>query len=265
MNKVFKKRFTLSCLVFFCTVSAPAFAKTLRLCFENTANPPFYYSEDTVLTHRPGLAVEVLQEVAKRAELDLQLERMPWKRCILLLKKNQMDGAFEISYKPQRESYAVYPKLQGKLDQQRYLHSLSYYLYTLDDSPMNWDGKRIENINSSLAAVAGYSIIGDLRAEGYPVLEGVSQKANLEMLWRGRVGGLAQIDTMTDGIIKNSRPDKFTGVKKHPIPLRSKLYYLVFSKQYIAQNKPVAEAFWDALANFRRTGRYDDMALKYAK
>ena len=267
MRSTAKHLFKLACFIglFLFSLSAVAKEHTVRLCFENTSNPPFYYGENMVLDQHPGLTIDVLRAVAKVAGVSLELERMPWKRCILLLKKNQIDGAFEISYKPQRESYAVYPKLQGKLDQQRYLHSLSYYLYTLDDSPMNWDGKRIENINSSLAAVAGYSIIGDLRAEGYPVLEGVSQKANLEMLWRGRVGGLAQIDTMTDGIIKNSRPDKFTGVKKHPIPLRSKLYYLVFSKQYIAQNKPVAEAFWDALANFRRTGRYDDMALKYAK
>lgn len=239
--------------------------KTVRLCFENTSNPPFYYGENLVLDQFPGLTVDVLYTVAKVAGITLKLERMPWKRCILLLQKNQIDGAFEVSYKPKRESYAVYPKLEGSLDQQRYLHSLSYYLYSLDSSPIKWEGKRVENISSTLVGVAGYSIVGDLRAEGYPVLEGVSQKANLEMLLRGRVDGLAQIGTMTDSIIKSTGTNKFSNVKKHAIPLRSKLYYLVFAKQFMSQNRVLAEQLWDELAAVRQSGRYDDIALKYAE
>lgn len=265
MSKVAKERFRAGCLVILCLVAAPALSKTVTLCFENASNPPFYYGEDMVLDVHPGLTIDVLLEVAKTAGITLQLERMPWKRCILLLQKNQIDGAFEVSYKPKRENYAVYPRRNGALDQQRYLHSLSYYLYTLDNSPVTWSGGRIENISSSLVGVAGYSIVGDLRSEGYPVLEGVSQKANLEMLLRERVDGLAQIGTMTDSIINSASADKFSVVKKHAMPLRSKLYYLVFGKQFMADNKDLAEKLWSELANLRQTGRYDDIAVQYAE
>jgi len=262
-----KTIFHLGCFLAFILAATPALAKnqTVRLCFENTSNPPFYYGESFVLDKHPGLTIDVLREVANAVGVTLQLERMPWKRCILLLQKNQIDGAFEVSYKPKREEYAVYPKLEGSLDQQRYLHSLSYYLYTLDNSTVKWDGNRVENITSTLVAVAGYSIVGDLRSEGYPVLEGVSQKANLEMLLRGRVDGLAQIGTMTDVIIKSSANDKFTVVKKHAIPLRSKLYYLVFAKQFMSANRVVAEKLWDELAGLRQSGRYDEIAVEYAE
>ena len=52
------------------------------------------------MDHHPGVTVDVLREVAKKAGVSLDLQRMPWKRCILLLQKNQIDGAFEVSYKP---------------------------------------------------------------------------------------------------------------------------------------------------------------------
>ena len=262
-DKVFK----LGCCVGLLMVSLSTLAKEQRvkLCFENTSNPPFYYGENLVLEQHPGVTIDVLREVARKAGVSLDLQRMPWKRCILLLQKNQIDGAFEVSYKPKREGYAVYPKLEGALDQQRYLHSLSYYLYSLDQSDVQWNGSRVENITSTLVGVSGYSIIGDLRAEGYPVLEGVSQKANLEMLLRGRVDGLAQIGSMTDSIINSARSGKFAKVKKHPIPLRSKLYYLVFSKQFMSVNRPLAEQLWDELANLRQSGRYDDISVEYAQ
>ncbi len=247
------------------SLSAVAEDHKVKLCFGNTPNPPFYYGESLVLDHHPGVTVDVLREVAKKAGVSLDLQRMPWKRCILLLQKNQIDGAFEVSYKPKRESYAVYPKLEGSLDQQRYLHSLSYYLYSLDESDVKWEGSRVENITRTLVGVAGYSIIGDLRAEGYPVLEGVSQKANLEMLLRGRADGLAQIGSMTDSIINSARSDKFAKVKKHAIPLRSKLYYLVFSKQFISVNRELAEQLWDELAKVRQSGLYDDITIEYAQ
>lgn len=267
MNRAIKTALKVACLFVFSLAAFPVFSENqvVRLCFENTPNPPFYYGENLVLDKHPGLTIEVLHEVAEIAGITLQLERMPWKRCILLLQKNQIDGAFEVSFKPKREEYAVYPKLEGALDQQRYLHSLSYYLYTLDNATVKWDGNRIENMQSTLVGVAGYSIVGDLRAEGYPVLEGVSQKANLEMLLRGRVDGLAQIGTMTDGIIKNSGAGTFSAVKKHPIPLRSKLYYLVFAKQFMSANRELAEKLWDELASLRQSGRYDEIAIDYAE
>lgn len=216
-----------------------------------------------MLEQQPGLTVELLHEVARNAGVELELKRMPWKRCILLLANNQIDGAFEVSYKPAREEFAVYPYTKaGELDKQRYLHSLSYYLYTMKDSGISWDGVKIHQLAGTLVAVAGYSIVDDMRKEGYPVLEGVSQKANLEMLLRGRVDGLAQIDSMTQGII-NKNPDRYRDVIRHPIPLRSKLYYLVFSKGFIEQQGAVAEKLWDQLSAIRASGGYEDIATRY--
>lgn len=235
----------------------------VSLCFENTPNPPFYNGAHTVEKNKPGITIEVLKEAAQIAGVDLVFKRMPWKRCILQLQKNQIDGAFEVSFKPAREEYAVYPSAEGALDQRRYLHSLSYFLYTLEDSPVQWDGVKVTNLKSALVGVAGYSIVNDLRSEGYPVLEGVSQKANLEMLLRGRVDGLTQIDTMTNGLIAAS-PKKFSSVKQHPIPLRNKLYYLVFSKGFMNKNTKLAEAMWDQLANIRESGLYENISVKYA-
>ncbi len=236
---------------------------SMTLCHEDTSNPPFYYEGNKHPPGKPGITIEVLHRAAKSQDIALTLLPLPWKRCLVELKNNTVDGAFEFSYKAEREAFAVYPQRDGQLDKRRYLHELSYHLFTLNDANLQWDGAQMSRADAKLAAVSGYSVIGDLRQKGYTVHEGINQRSNLEMLLRGRVDGLAHIATITRPLIQDN--PAYAKVKQHPLPLSSKRYYLVFGKSFYTHHKNSAEALWDEILHYREQGITAELAAQYAQ
>lgn len=235
---------------------------TLLICYEDTSNPPLYYSIEQAKKGLPGVTIELLQRVAEKNNLEIKFIQKPWKRCLRALQTNLVDGAFDLSYKPERESFAVYPYAKGVVDQQRYLHELAYYLFTMQRSNVEWDGEKIHNLKGRIAGVAGYSIIDDLRADGYRVDEGRNQLSNMQMLIRGRIEGVAQFATTTQNII-DANPRFYRNVKQHAKPLRRKLYYLTFSKEFYARHTALAEKVWDSLAELNGQGFSRQAGKKY--
>jgi polar amino acid transport system substrate-binding protein len=242
--------------------AAYAAKKSLRICYEDTSNPPLYYSIEQAKPGLPGVTIELLEQAAKSNGLQLKLIQIPWKRCLKALQSNLVDGAFDLSYKSERESFAVYPYAEGAVDQQRYLHELAYYLFTLKRSKVEWDGEKIHNLQGSLAGVSGYSIIDDLRTDGYTVDEGKNQLSNMQMLIRRRIEGVAQFATTTQNIM-HANPELYRNVKQHPKPLRRKLYYLAYGKDFYARHTEIAEGIWDSLAELNGQGFSKQATKKY--
>ena len=54
-------------------------------------------------------------------------------------------------------------------------------------------------------------------------------------------------------------------MKQHTLPLRSKLYYLVFAKKFNAKKKDTAEAIWDSIAKMNENGTTAKLTAKYAE
>ena len=125
-----------------------------------------------------------------------------------------------------------------------------------------WDGEKIHNLTKPIVGVSGYSIIDDLRTDGYNVEEGRNQLSNMKMLIRNRVDGVAQFATTTQSII-DANPALYRNVKKHPKPLRSKRYYLAFSKVFYSQHKSLAERVWNALAQLNSQGFTGQLRKQY--
>lgn len=256
------KRLLLLLCVFCFAPAAYAERHSIVICYENMSNPPLYYSVEQTKSGRAGVTIELLQRIAELNNVELKLVQMPWKRCVKSLQMNTVDGAFDFSYKAERESFAVYPYTKGALDQQRYLHELAYYLFTLEASKVQWDGEKIHNLQGRLAGVSGYSIIDDLRADGYSVAEGKSQLSNMQMLIRGRIEGVAQFAATTQNIMHRN-PKLYKRVKQHAKPLRRKLYYLVFAKTFYRQHTQLAEQLWDSLAELNGAGFSEQATKKY--
>lgn len=241
-----------------------AASDTLTVCYEDTSNPPFYFGSRNKNPKLPGVTVELIELAAQEQGLAVNFIPMQWKSCLAAMTDNTVDAAFDFSYKTKRESFAVYPYKADKLDEERYLHELAYYLFTLQDSALEWDGNKLSDGKAKLAAVAGYSIVSDLRGDGYSVEEGLNQRSNLESLVRGEVDGLAQFASITQSVIKK-RPRRYANVKQHALPLRSKLYYLVFAKKFHTQRKNTAEAIWDNIAKMNADGTVAKLTEKYAE
>jgi polar amino acid transport system substrate-binding protein len=68
------------------------------------------------------------------------------------------------------------------------------------------------------------------------------------MLQADRASAIAEQGAVIDSLILSGG---FTNIKKLPIPLASKDYYLMLSKQFVGENPQLALDFWQAIADVR--------------
>jgi polar amino acid transport system substrate-binding protein len=53
----------------------------LRLCYESQDLPPYTSAPAGAAADHPGLVLELIEQAARSAQLQLVLHRQPWKRC----------------------------------------------------------------------------------------------------------------------------------------------------------------------------------------
>ena len=239
---------------------------TLRLVYETTPNPPRHLGEGTAIDwDRPGLTLEMLKRVGARLEVTVEFKRVPWKRGLLMLETGEADGIFHASYVPERESIGVYPKTaDGRPDDNRAIFHQSYALFVTAGSTVTWDGTAIGGLGGRpVGATAGYSVVGDLERLGVPVEVGRIPSLNLFKLVEGRIAAYAELETLAEASIRRDA-DRFGTVVKLAPPLVTKPYYLMLSTPFVARDRALAEAIWDAVAEVRESEEYRALADRYA-
>ncbi len=251
-------------LVLACVVSAFATAETVfTVAYEDKIQFPYYMGEGPrVLEEKPGAAVELVQSLENHIpELKVELKRYPWKRCLSSLESGFVDGIFNASYKPERETIGAYPRVDGEIDTSRRLTNIAYSIYARDSASLSWDGQRFSDLKGNIGAPAGYSIVGDLRKMGINVEEAHSTELNLKKVLAGRVSGAALQDVTGDYYLR-VKQGQFSKIRKLEPPLKNKAYYLMISHQFKAQHPELSEQIWDTIAELRKN-TLDDLAEKY--
>lgn len=220
----------------------------INLVFADIESYPIQMGFGREISDPPGLAVELIQKAAKELNIEVNITRIPNKRILKELEIGRVDGAFCFSYKKAREDAAIYPFMEDGLDSSRRITSISYYLYTLDNSPLKWDGVTFINLKGALGGNSGYSIVKDLRDKGIEIEEAISIDQNLKKLKSGRITGFAGQDITTDQYLIKT---EYANIKKHPIPLATKDYFLIFSHQFVTNNPILSEKLWDKIGELR--------------
>ncbi len=240
-----------------------AVSKKITLVCNNKPNPPFVLGNGMKIDwKKPGISLEVLKLIENKLNVELHFIRKPWARGLSDVRYNKADGIFHSSFKPERLEFGVYPMKAGEPDPSRQLMSMSYFLYKLQNSPLQWDGKQLRHLNGKIGAIIGFAIVNDLEKMGVQVEEVPSQLSNLRKLVLGRVAGVADLETLTDFQIR-SHPEEFKDIVKVFPPLRAKPYYLMFSHKFVKDNPEISEGIWNTIKEIRETGQYDRIAQKY--
>jgi len=92
-------------------------ATKLLLATDDTPGNPWIIGGGSQLSPQlPGIEIELYRLMAARLNLQLEMVRIPWKRCLSEVKQGRADGIFPASFKPERLSLGVYPMRNGKLD-----------------------------------------------------------------------------------------------------------------------------------------------------
>lgn len=235
--------------------------KTVTLTFENVDSFPW--------TMKDGSGIDmILLKMTDEAlpEVSFKYVQAPWQRCLHNIENGVTEGCFTASFKEARLQHGYYPGTHtgGAADPALRLHSSSYSLYVLSNSNVDVTGKMtISGLSGKIAAPTGYSIGDDLAKAGYTV-DAQSSKSmnNFQKLLSGRVEAVAALTLNGDNIIDKNADFKGK-VKAIKTPLVDKPYYLMFSKQFLASDKALAEKIWQKAAELRESQAFKDAAGAY--
>jgi polar amino acid transport system substrate-binding protein len=232
------------------------------ISYENKNQSPYYRGSGTLTPLKnPGITVEIMEIVAKKLNLNLKYKRAPWKRVLINLKTNKVQGIFKASFKEERKEIGHYPLKGDKIDTRRSIERLSYSLYGLKNNKI-WDGKNLKSIKGTIGALRGYAIVKDLTNKGLLVQEVDSTKSLFQMLKSGRIDYAAHLSIVGNNTIKNNK--LFKQIKEFSPPLNVKNQYLMISKKFYKNNKVLSEKIWDTIYEVRLK-YYENLWKKYEK
>lgn len=205
----------------------------------------------------------ILQTVLpQKYNIPLKLSPVSWSRGLELVKKGVADGIVNASYNKERAQYAIYPMKAGKHNPAKQLKTIQYSLYKHRNSTMHWDGTQFTNIDGDIGAVKSYAIVGDLRKMGIPVKEFQIELKIMKDVAVGKLKATAMQDYIADEHIK-LHPLLKTNLVKLPIPLRTKVYYLIFSKNFYQENEAMAHKIWDTIEMYSQSDEYQRLKQEF--
>ena len=260
-----RKNVGLTILLLVFSTSVLAAPKKITFSCNIDPNPPFVMGSGIDIDwQKPGITLEVLKSLEKPLNVEIHFERVPGARVFDWVANNQVEGGFHFSFTPERAKVVVYPMKDGEVDPNKRLMSMTYFLYKLKDSPLQWDGTRFQNLDEEIGANVGFSIVDDLKKIGVDVHEGTLTKYLMRMLVKKRLGGVVTLETLGDFSIK-SHAQEFRDIVKVTLPIKKKQYYLVLSQKFVKEHPKFAEDIWNEIMKIRESGKYEEIAEKYAE
>ena len=237
----------------------------LVFVFQDVDNFPYEVGEnETVNAQTPGLSIELLQLVAQRLQISFEFKRLPWKRCFIEMQKGTVDGVFSASFKPERLAFGAYPMQADAVDASRRIYTMSYMLYVPTGSALRWDGNAFAPPPKKIAVIRGYSVIDDLSKMGIPVEEVKNSYVALKWLNSGMFDAAALLELSGDAALA-AHTDELSRIEKLPIPLITRDYYLMLSRQRIEQSPKLAEDIWNAMKVVRESEEFQRIVQQYGK
>lgn len=222
--------------------------KTFTLAYADVEFFPFEMGNKETPLEPPGIAVDIITTAVKELGLKPEVRRFPNNRVLAELEGGTVDGACSFSFKEERLKSGKYPMKDGKADSARRLTTVSYYVYKLRTSSLEWDGKEFKNLKGWLGGSTGYSIVDDLKKKGIKMEEAKTTEQNLKKLVAKKIDGFAAQDVTTDFYVE--RPE-YAMVTRLPTPLATKDYYLMLSNKFVTANPDLAEKIWSKIGEIR--------------
>lgn len=242
-----------ACILLVLSLPWPAAAReSVILCFESQDVRPWRTEKNG------GLNFELLKMVEQRLDIHFDFQSIPWKRCLAQLKANQVDGAFAVSYKPDRRELGEYPGGDTP-DAGKRMHTDTYVILRRKGGKVEWDGRHFSNLEGAVGFQLGYSVGDVLRAQNVEVDEG-SQRADelARKLIAGRLAAAAVGGSDAAGLMRGPLAPQ---LEQLPIPVIEKPYFLILSHALVASRPQLAARIWSALEQARNSPAYKKLEL----
>lgn len=227
---------------------AQAGHQPLRLCASNQGDYPW------VLTDRPGLNQLLIERAAARVGIPVEFHFMRWGHCLLRLADGRMDGGFNSSFIPERQSFARFPMRDGKPDGERRLMRSGYHLFQRKSGGVFWDGTTLKVPGITGVPSGSFAITRHLREIGVTQVDQRRYRPS-DILAAVRDKELdAAVLKSEEGMRLLQEDATFrASIDMLPLPIAQKDFFLIFSLPLMAARAAEAERFWGAIARERET------------
>lgn len=234
---------TFSILLFFVLSTASYAQDKLKLCVADSTWFPFIIIKKEAIS---GVYIDILIKSSKPLGYTIKVDAIPWKRCLHLTKTGQYDGIAGVSYQQSRTEFLSYPKDINSSESSKFqLSQVDYVIVTHSSTKFSFNGN-VQQLPSPIRSPLGFSIGKELEALGLEVDNAaLNDDANLKKLLRDKSGSVILIREMAHFLINNN-PDLLI----HPHPLKSKSYFLAFSKRTeLSKNEKIK--LWEGISKVR--------------
>jgi len=237
--------------------------KSVQLCFEDEDYSPYFTGDSQkVSTTNPGILVELSKAAFETAGLSVEFIRRPWKRCMHMLKDNDVAGMFGVIYLPEREKIGRYPMQNGEIDTSRRIVNADYSIFRhVSRSSFGWNGKTFKKRNLKLAVPLGYAMVKSLE-ENHKVVPNTSflPDVGLGLVAQEKLDGY--IVEKRVGLHLLNKLNLGAQVEPHTPPFSRHPLYLFLSHGFYENYSKESEKVWSTLAVLRKTV-LDDLMKKY--
>ncbi|ERI51677.1 amino acid ABC transporter substrate-binding protein [Pseudomonas sp. EGD-AK9] len=235
-------------ILLLCGLAFEARGETLRLVTEAWA--PYVYQEGD---QPAGLDYEISREVLRRLGVELELQFMPWKRCLLALEQGQADGILDIFHLPEREAQMLF------VDET--LSEVELVLFFARKRPYPY--RRLEDLQDLVIGISPGYWYNDEAFRSSPLFsreEAPTHEANLGKLVRQRVDLV--VNDRRAGLYLTAQLGLQEQVDYHRKPIGHDRLYLALRRDPALQR--LAAEFAGELRRFKREPAYARLQARYA-
>ncbi|NDV20499.1 transporter substrate-binding domain-containing protein [Pseudodesulfovibrio sp. JC047] len=209
--------------------------------------------------HPAGIDVDVLTEIARRADVPIKIECKPWETVVSMIKSGECVGATSLFKNPEREQFAIFMDAAP-------VHVSDYVIFTKVGTKFSF--RTYDDLRGKiLGKVAGVSLgeeFAAARADGrVEVREYPDIVASVRGLLEGEIDGFIGNMDVTYALLKPM------GMTSSIVYLPKKIIedkpsYLVLSRASELEDKDaLINTFEHVLAQMREDGTYNAIAKRY--
>ena len=219
----------------------------LRICTDNGNWFPYTWIED----ERPqGLHIHIVEAALAELGVEYEFQVRPWKRCLLYAQTGEMDVIASASFTKERSRYLFYPPDAGSGAESKWqITRASYVVVSLASDPYEFNGD-LRTLPDPVRAVLGYSIVKDLREAGLRVYQDKNPMTMYRGLLQSGQGVVVGFEAVADHV--TNIPEYRNQLKIHEPPVRSRPYYLPFSRR-TGFDETQRMLIWERVARFAGT------------
>lgn len=227
------------------------YAGAFSLCVEDADYPPLLLAKDR--DGQAGLLPDMARAAGAEHGQAMTLQRHPWKRCIDMLRKGQVDALAAAFWSSERDSWGAYPKPAGQAtgapDSNLRLWREEYRVFVPLQGKLRYDGVNFSGLSSGIGAPPGYLVWQQLKDAGVLSDSVLPPKIGLRLVALNRLDGYVIERSIGQNLLR------VLGIGEQVRLLPQTYYeddsYLVFSYQFQQHNPQLTQAIWHSLPAIR--------------